>query len=106
MDFGLREFGIKGIEDRLAYYRRYVNMKGVRHKIQGERQENHVLGHIDRFRYRTRYFTDSGVIGTKGFVARLYQSFKENFSSKHEKRPKLVSGLDGIFSLKRLSEAI
>ena len=45
-------------------------------------------------------------IGTKDFVARLYQSFKENFSSKHEKRPKLVSGLDGIFSLKRLSEAI
>jgi len=81
-------------------------MKGVRHKVQGEKQENHVLGHIDRFRYRTRYFTDSGIIGMKDFVARLYQSFKENFSSKHEKRPKLVGGLEGIFSLKRFPETI
>ena len=61
---------------------------------------------VERFRHRTRYFTDSGIIGTKDLVARLYQSFKEHFSSRHEKRPKLVSGLDGIFSLKRLSEVI
>ena len=26
---------------------------------------------IDRFRYRTRYFTDSGIIGTKEFVSRV-----------------------------------
>jgi hypothetical protein len=61
---------------------------------------------VDRFRYRSRYFTDSGVIGTKEFVARVYQGFKDHFSSKHEKRPRLVQGLHGIYSLKRLSETI
>jgi len=61
---------------------------------------------VERFRYRTRYFTDSGIIGTKGFVKRIYQQFKDNFTSKHEKRPKAINGLEGIFSLKRLSEAI
>ena len=59
---------------------------------------------IDRFRYRTRYFTDSGIIETKEFVSRVYQDFKGYFSSKHEKLPKPVQGLNGIFSLKRLFE--
>ena len=61
---------------------------------------------VDRFKYRTRYFTDSGIIGTKAFVTRLYQTFKDHFSSKHEKRPKVIKGLDGIYSMKRLSERI
>ena len=64
------------------------------------------LSNVDRFRYRTRYFTDSGIIGTKEFVSRVYQDFKGYFSSRHEKRPKAVQGLNGIFSLKRLSESI
>ena len=59
---------------------------------------------VDRFRYRARYFTDSGIIGTKAFVAHHYQAFKHHFSSKHEKRPKTIRGLNGIYSLKRLSE--
>ena len=64
------------------------------------------LTHVDRFRYRTRYFTDSGIIGTKEFVSKVYQDFKEYFASRNEKRPKPVQGLDGIYSLKRLSESI
>ena len=56
--------------------------------------------------YRTRYFTDSGIIGTKEFVSRVYQGFKDYFSSKHEKRPRLIQGLNGVYSLKRLSETI
>ena len=58
------------------------------------------------FRYRTRYFTDSGIIGTKEFVSRVYQDFKGYFASTHEKRPKPVKGLEGVYSLKRLSESI
>ena len=68
--------------------------------------ENYEINVIDRFRYRTRYFSDSGIIGSKAFVDRLYQQFKDNFTSKHEKRPKAIQGLDGMYSLKRLSEAI
>ena len=56
--------------------------------------------------YRTRYFTDSGIIGTKAFVSRFYHIFKDHFSSKHEKRPIGIQGLAGVYSLKRLSEAI
>jgi hypothetical protein len=54
--------------------------------------------------YRSRYFTDSGVIGSKGFVSMNYQRFKDVFMSKREKIPKLVSGLDGVYSLKRWTE--
>ena len=106
MDLGLKEFGVMNEKDRLSYYRRFVYMKGVRPKAQGERRENGDLSQIDRFRYRTRYFTDSGIIGTRDFVERVYRQFKDHFSSKHEKRPKDIRGLEGIFSLKRLSEAI
>jgi len=60
----------------------------------------------DRFRYRTRYLTDSGIIGSKEFVSANYQRFKNLFESKHEKKPKPIKGLDGIYSLKRLSEVL
>jgi hypothetical protein len=107
---------------RLAYYRRFVYEKGglikeiedrskgpseircgVTSELHGASLE---LSGADRFRYRTRYFTDSGIIGTKEFVSRVYQAFKGNFSSKHEKRPRLIRGLNGVYSLKRLSESI
>ncbi len=52
--------------------------------------------------YRTRYFSDFGIIGTKEFVLGKYQKFKDVFMSKREKVPKSISGLDGIYSLKRL----
>lgn len=62
------------------------------------------INKVDRFLYRSRYFADSGIIGSKAFVSRHYRVFKDLFSSKHEKRPKTISGLDGVYSLKRLSE--
>jgi hypothetical protein len=104
-------------EERLKRYRRYVYEAGaVNHpqKDQGrvidndivehERKNDFELNRIRRFRYRTRYFTDSGIIGTKEFVSINYQRFKGVFMSKREKVPKLVSGLDGVYSLKRLAE--
>jgi len=56
--------------------------------------------------YRTRYFTDSGIIGSKEFVSDHYCRFKDLFMSKNEKIPRPVAGLDGMYSLKRLSEVI
>lgn len=106
LDFGLREFGVKTEKAKLRYYRRYVYEKGGLKSAGKERENDFEIRDIDRFRYRTRYFTDSGIIGTKVFVARFYQVFKHNFSSKHEKRPKVIQGLDGIYSLKRLSESL
>jgi len=71
-----------------------------------ERKKDFEISRISRFRYRTRYFTDSGIIGSKEFVAENYQRFRHLFYSKHEKKPKPIKGLDGMYSLKRLSEMI
>ncbi len=106
LDFGLREFALEGAKVRLAHYRRFVYEKGGLIKGMEDRSKGLALTDVDRFRYRTRYFTDSGIIGTKEFVSRVYQSFKGHFSSIHEKRPKPIQGLKGIYSLKRLSESI
>jgi hypothetical protein len=47
--------------------------------VEHEREKNYEIKRIDRFRYRTRYFTDSGIIGTKEFVSMNYQRFKDVF---------------------------
>jgi hypothetical protein len=71
--------------------------------VKNERERNFRITRADRFRYRTRYFTDSGIIGSKEFVRQNYQRFQHLFQSRNEKIPKSVSGLDGVFSLKRLA---
>lgn len=116
LDFGLREFGHMDASSRLQYYRRYVYEAGAIPRpdkpaaktidgaiVENERSREFNLDRIQRFRYRTRYFTDSGIIGTKAFVAAQYQHFKNLFPSKSERTPKPVTGLTGMFSLKRLS---
>lgn len=116
LDFGLKAFGVNNDIQRLTYYRKFVYEKGSISPGKGvkidsevldqERNKGFAVGIKDRFRYRTRYFTDSGIIGTKEFVYRCYLKFKDYFSSRHEKRPRPVAGLKGIYSLKRLSEEI
>ena len=115
LDFGLTVFGEWDATTRLRYYRRYVYENGAQTGTQGagldpklvdrETQKGFALTPGDRLRYRTRYFTDSGVIGTKTFVSRCAQLFRHHFSSRHVKQPQPVSGLAGIYALKRLSEA-
>jgi putative transposase len=119
MDFGLKEFGMLSPSKRLQRYRQYVYEAGAIHPsgkkaskridkqvINKESRKDFELDRIDRFRYRTRYFTDSGIIGTKAFVSKKYKLFKHLFQSKHEKIPKPVKGINGLYSLKRLSKAI
>jgi len=118
-DFGLKEFNVKSQKERVRRYREYVYetgailpsdkpyVKAVDHKIVAkERNRGFEISRTDRFLYRTRYFTDSGIIGSKEFVFGTYQQFKHLFQSKHEKKPKSVKGLVGMFSLKRLAERI
>ena len=118
-DFGLKEFNVKSKKERITRYRRYVyeagsinqpekgKVKVIKDKVlEQERNKEFELSKSDRFRYRTRYFTDSGIIGSKEFVSANYKRFKNLFSSKHEKKPKPIKGLAGIYSLKRLSEII
>jgi len=116
-DFGLKEFNVKSEKERIRLYRKYVYETGAIQRsdqqqskiidekiVAKEQKKNFEISRKDRFMYRTRYFTDSGVIGTKEFVSANYQRFKDVFMSKREKVPKAVAGLDGIYSLKRLTE--
>jgi len=105
LDFGLREFGIKSGKERLRNFRRFVYEKGGLEGVEKERRRDFELGKVDRFLLRTRYFTDSGVIGSKAYVNSLYLEFKHHYAAKREKVPKRVIGLEGVYSLKRLSEA-
>ncbi|CAB1066082.1 hypothetical protein D1BOALGB6SA_10881 [Olavius sp. associated proteobacterium Delta 1] len=125
-DFGLKEFNpppadkcLKSEKERIRRYRRYVYEAGALNRpekgktkvigdkiLKKERNREFELSRNDRFRYRTRYFTDSGIIGSKEFVAENYQRFKHLFYSKHEKKPRPIKGLEGMYSLKRLSEVV
>ena len=125
-DFGLKEFNPPSADkrqnsekERIRQYRRYVYEAGAVDRpdkmqaraidakvVAKERRKEFEISRIDRFRYRTRYFTDSGIIGSKEFVSENYQRFKHLFYSKHEKKPKPIKGLEGMYSLKRLSEMI
>ncbi|GAB6095963.1 hypothetical protein JCM14469_22160 [Desulfatiferula olefinivorans] len=115
-DFGLAEFGDMDEAERYRRYRRYVYEAGALEQsggknrktidkalIKQERERNFEPSRIDRFMSRTRFFTDSGVIGSRAFVAEHYRQFKHVFQCKHEKKPKPIKGLDGIYSLKRLT---
>jgi len=119
MDLGLVEFGELNASERLRRYRQYIYEVGALDRsankpaktidtqvVEKERRKGYALTRVDRFRYRTRYFTDSGIIGSKSFVAEKYQLFKHLFRSKNEKIPKPIKGLSGVYSLKRLREAI
>jgi REP element-mobilizing transposase RayT len=118
-DFGLKEFNVKSKKERIRRYRRYVYEAGAVNQpergkakvidgkvLEKERNREFELSRNDRFRYRTRYFTDSGIIGSKEFVSANYQRFKHLFYSKHEKKPRPIKGLEGMYSLKRLSEIV
>ena len=118
-DFGLKAFNVKSEKERVRRYREYVYetgailpsnkpyVKTIKAKTaEKERKKDFEISRADRFLYRTRYFTDSGIIGSREYVSVTYQQFKHLFQSKHEKKPKSVKGLDGVFSLKRLSELI
>jgi hypothetical protein len=52
-----------------------------------------------------RMFPDSNLTD-KEFVTANYRRFKHLFYSKHEKKPRPIKGLEGMYSLKRLSEVI
>jgi hypothetical protein len=112
LDFGLRVFGTMSDGERLRYYRKFVYGVGSlatgrrgaidAATVAAEERAGFELSALDRFRHRTRYFSDSGVIGTKEFVSSCYRRFEHHFTCRHEKKPQRIGGLDGVYSLKRL----
>src|SRR5210317_1143621 len=109
-DFGLKEFNVNSEKERIRRYRRYVYEAGALNRpekgktpekyaplsqvnftgqakvigdriLEKERKREFELSRNDRFRCRTRYPTDSGIIGSKEFVSINYQRFKHLFFS-------------------------
>ena len=110
LNFGLACLRSNNPEERLKNYREFVYEKGGisfidKEIVHKEKERNFEISSYDRFLYRTRYFTDSGIIGSKEFVKRYYQKFKNIFTSK-EKEPNSINGLNDIYSLKRLSKTL
>ncbi len=111
-DFGLSAFNDLGEGERLRDYREFLYEKGALDSEKGasieeliverERDKKYEMTSMDRLRFKTRYFTDSGIIGTKSFVIHYYEMFKSNFNPSKSKRPKKVAGFDAVYSLKRL----
>ncbi len=118
LEFGLKELSALSRKERLRRYRRFVYEAAALKRSKGkscimidekiiekESKTDFKNTGAYKFRYRTRYFSDAGIIGSKAFVSKKYKQFKDIFHSKHEKKPKPLKGLAGIYSLKRLSES-
>ena len=97
----------------LVDYREFLYEKGAIETVKGkcineavimkERDKEYKLTSVDRLRFRTRYFTDSGIIGTKSFVSHYYGMFKGFFYTSNEKRPKKDIRAEWYLFTKRLA---
>jgi len=72
--------------------------------VERERRRQYRVGRAERFLHRSRYFTDSGIIGSKEFVGEVFDRVKHLLGSRGRRRFKPVSGLSGVYSMKRLQE--
>ena len=119
LDFGVAEFGEKDAEERLRLYRRFVYEAGAvehpnkpnarkirKNLLRKARKKNFKPTRMERFLVRTRYFTDSGVIGSKAFVSDAFCQFQDVFQNPGRRKPKPVHGLSGVYSLKKLIEDV
>jgi REP element-mobilizing transposase RayT len=114
LDFGLTGCA-KSQKQRLIDYRKFVYEVGSlktdkgasidRKVVENEAEKGFAPNTVDRFLARTRYFTDSGIIGSREFVRNVWERFRTGDDTP-DKIPTRVSGLDGLYSLKRLSENI
>ena len=104
-DFGLKEFNVGSKKQRIRRYRRYMYEAGsidrpdkgrakvIDPRVLAKRKNKHFeVTKASRLRYRTRYFTDSGIIGSKELVSSHYQRFKHLFVTKHKRIPKPIEG--------------
>ncbi|BCS95465.1 hypothetical protein DSLASN_10970 [Desulfoluna limicola] len=114
LGLGLSDFGVHNLATRFKKYREFLYHVGAIEKrgrariskkvLDEETAEGFELNRQRRFRYRTRYFSDSGILGSRAFVESTYETFKDRFQTTRDKIPKAVKGIEGMYSLKRLSE--
>ena len=114
-DLGTPDFGVDDASTQLRTYREYLYHAGAIEKrgtakiskrvLDEETVRGFEMNRVRRLRYKSRYFTDSGIIGSRAFVETRYETFKDRFQATREKIPKRVKGIEGMYSLKRLTES-
>ena len=72
--------------------------------VKKERKKNFELKRYELFCYRTRYFNDAGILGSREFVQEVFDQVKHLLKSKDERRFTSLAGADGVYSMKRLKQ--
>ncbi|WP_045213418.1 transposase [Desulfonatronovibrio magnus] len=116
LDFGMKEWNEFDPKEIVRKYRQFVYETGAvdagkgktmdKKIVEKARKKGYKISRTDRFRYRCRYFTDSGVIGGKDFVQEVFDQVKHLLGSKDTRKFTPVGGVDGVYSMKRLASSI
>src|SRR6056297_3748447 len=125
MDFGLKEWNEIDEKEIVRKYREFVYEtgaadRGQKSEVRGQfdkagfkrgidpkiirqgRKKKYELSRQERFLYRSRYFTDAGIIGSKDFVKTMFDRFKHLLNCKPERKFTPVGGVEGVYSMKKL----
>jgi len=70
--------------------------------VDKECRRKYKMSRVDRFLYRSRYFTDAGIIGSKESVSEVFNKVKHLLRSKNERQFTPIGGVEGVYSMKRL----
>ncbi|EFI32789.1 protein of unknown function DUF1568 [Desulfonatronospira thiodismutans ASO3-1] len=115
IDFGLKEWNELDPKEIVRKYRQFVYETGAvdagkgktidQKVVEKARKKGYKISRVERFRYRCRYFTDSGVIGGKDFVQEVFDQVKHLLGSKDTRKFTPVGGVEGLYSMKRLGES-
>ena len=114
IDFGMKEWNEFNPSEIVRKYRQFVYETGAvdagkgkvldKKIVEKARKKGYKVSRAERFRYRCRYFTDSGIIGGKDFVQEVFDQVKHLLKSKDDRKFTPVKGVDGVFSMKRLRD--
>ncbi len=113
LEFGVEKLNQLTFKKRLAAYREFVYEIGslVSDKgksiepelLEKQRAKGFNISSLDCLQYRTRYFTDSAIIGSRKYVSETYSQFTNLFNHRKEKKPIRIRGMNTVYSLKRLT---
>ena len=112
LDLGLPEWNDDKPAEVIRRYRRFVYETGAMDTGKGKPMDESVvkrekakdfrLTRAELFVRRCRYFTDSGIIGSREFVADAFLNVRHLLKSKDTRRFTRVGGIDGVYSMKKL----
>jgi len=112
LDLGLPEWNDDKPAEVIRRYRRFVYETGAMDTGKGKPMDESVvkrekakdfrLTRTELFVRRCRYFTDSGIIGSRDFVAEAFRNVRHLLKSKDTRRFTRVGGIDGVYSMKKL----